>query len=200
MTIHLMFLLNKTADALRSALSYLSFLLLLCMTSLSVQAQAPVFSAVEKVELDRYLGVWYEIARKPTSLEKKCVRDVTASYTLNEYANMLIEHRCLDANHQQLKLLGEGYAVNEPWYSKFKISFLPESIRWLPLAQRDYWILKLDPDYQMVLIGAPDRQHLWVLARQPHPDPELLKLYLAHAKSLGYDLNNLIYTPHHTAP
>lgn len=199
MTMHLMTLLKKTAVSLRSALPCLSAVLL-CMATMSVQAQAPAFTAVEKVELDRYLGVWYEVARKPSHLEKKCARDITTSYTLNEYSNMLIEHRCFDEHNQQIKLLGEGYAVNEPWYSKFKISFLPESVRWLPIGQRDYWILKLDTDYQMALVGAPDRQHLWLLARQPHPDPELLKLYLSHAKSLGYTLNDLIYPPHHTSP
>lgn len=200
MTIHLIKMLNKVCAPQVATLRYLSAILLLWAAAMTVQAQSPVVAASEKVELDRYLGVWYEIARKPTHLEKKCARDVTASYTLNEYSNMLIEHRCFDENNQPIKLLGEGYAVNEPWYSKFKLSFLPETIRWLPIAQHDYWILKFDPDYQMVLVGAPDRRHLWVLARQSHPDPELLKLYLAHAKSLGYDLKNLIYTPHQTSP
>lgn len=84
--------------------------------------------------------------------------------------------------------------VNEPLNSKLKVSFLPELIRWIPIARGDYWILKIDEDYQTVLVGEPKRRYLWVLSRQPHVDQAVLKHYLDYAKSQGYDIKDLIYT------
>ena len=51
-----------------------------------------------------------------------------------------------------------------------KVSFLPEALRWIPFTKGDYWALKLDPDYRLSLVGTPDRDHLWLLTREPHVD------------------------------
>ncbi|MDQ8935718.1 lipocalin family protein [Acinetobacter rudis] len=165
-----------------------------CAFSLSTQAAD--LSAVEKVEIDKFLGVWYEILSKPSSTEKRCSRDITSTYTLNEYGHLLAERQCLDQDAKPLTLVGEAYPVNAPRYSKFKLSFMPEAIRWLPLAQNDYWILKLDDQYQMALIGEPNRQALWLLSRQPHPNQALIQQYLNYAKNLGYKVEDVIYTTH----
>lgn len=166
-----------------------------CMTMQSY-ANDTQLQTVDKVELDKFLGVWYEIVRKPSSNEKRCSRDITSTYTLNEYGHLLAEQQCIDHNQQLIKMIGEAYPVNEPRYSKFKLSFMPEPIRWLPVGQNDYWILKLDDQYQMALIGEPNKQSLWLLSRQPHPNQSLVQQYLSYAKSLGYKIDNVIYTTH----
>ncbi|TCM67776.1 apolipoprotein D and lipocalin family protein [Acinetobacter calcoaceticus] len=169
----------------------------ICMTLISSSwAKESPLKTVDKVELDQYLGVWYEIARKPNSLENQCVRDVSFSYTLSEYGNMLIEQRCYDQQDQLVQNFGEAYASNAPWYNKFRVSYLPDGIRWLPIGKNQYWILKLDQDYKMALIGDPERQYLWLLSREPHPDAQSIKAYLDYAQAQGYQLNNLIYSPH----
>jgi len=175
-----------------SSLSLLSATLLF-NPSVAQEKTAHELQAVEKVELDKYLGVWYEIARKPNRFEEKCAADVTASYTLNEYGNMLIENQCMDQNGRKIQAFGEAYAVNEPRYSQFKVSFLPEGMRWLPVGQSDYWVLKVDADYQMALVGEPNRQYLWLLSRDKKPDPAQVKQYLAYAETLGYRLNDVVY-------
>lgn len=184
---------------MKKRLSIFSLLLsTMCCSFLPIQTNAAeaTLQAVEQVEIDKFLGVWYEIARKPTSLEKKCRRDITSTYTLNEYGNLQAEQQCVNADQQLIKQMGEAYPVNEPRYSKFKLSFMPEPIRWLPMGQNDYWILKLDQQYQMALIGEPTRQSLWLLSRQPHPNQILVQQYLSYAKSLGYELDNIIYITH----
>jgi apolipoprotein D and lipocalin family protein len=130
------------------------------------------------------------------STEKRCNRDITSTYTLNEYGHLLAERQCLDRDAKQLTLYGEAYPVNEPRYSKFKLSFMPEAIRWLPLGQNDYWILKLDDQYQMALIGEPSREALWLLSRHPHPDQAVVQQYLNYAKTLGYKVDDVVYTAH----
>lgn len=151
---------------------------------------------VEKVELDKYLGVWYEVARKPLYFQNKCASNVTAAYTLNENGNVQVDNRCTGKDGKQMRALGEAFVQNAPFNSKLKVSFLPEVVRWLPVGRGDYWVLKLDEDYQTVLVGEPRRKYLWVLSRTAQPDQAVVTEYLNYAKSLGYDLGDVIYTQH----
>ena len=165
------------------------------MATMAYAQQKPLHT-VEKVELDKYLGVWYEVARKPLSFQKKCARDISARYTLNENGNVVVDNRCYDQEGKLSQSLGEAYVQNAPFNSKLKVSFLPEAVRWLPVGRGDYWILKLDEDYQTVLVGEPNRQYMWVLSRDTDVKPEVLNEYLDYAQSVGYDLSDLIQTPH----
>ena len=135
---------------------------------------------VEKVELDKYL----------------CASNVTAAYTLNENGNVHVDNRCIAKDGKQMRAVGEAFVQNAPFNSKLKVSFLPEAIRWLPVGRGDYWVLKLDDDYQTALVGEPRRKYLWVLSRTPHPDQAVVTEYLNYAKSLGYDLSDIIHTKH----
>ena len=157
-----------------------------------VYAQPKPLPTVDKVELDKYLGVWYEVARKPIFLEKKCTNNVTAVYTLNENGNIVVENRCYDRRGQQQQSFGEAFVVNAPFNSKWKVSFLPEAVRWSPVIRGDYWILKLDEEYQTVLVGEPSRKYLWILSRTPHPEPKVVDEYLNYAKTLGFDVRDII--------
>lgn len=149
---------------------------------------------VEKVELDKYLGVWYEVARKPLYFQNKCDRDVTATYTLNENGNVNVDNKCYGSDGKLHQSYGEAFIQNAPFNSKLKVSFLPSIIRWLPVARGVYWILKIDDNYQTVLVGAPDRKYMWVLSRDSQVSDDVLNEYLDYAKSVGYDLSDLIKT------
>ena len=161
----------------------------------TVTAYAEPIRAVAELELDRYLGVWYEIARKPFSGQKTCTHAAKTIYTLNENGQILIQQQCLTKQGREYQQAAEGFIANQPFNSKFKVSYLPEAVRWIPVLRGDYWILKIDEDYQTVLVGEPKRQYLWLLAREPALEPRLIKHYLNYAKSLGYDLDDLIYSP-----
>lgn len=157
-------------------------------------AQTKPLHVVEKVELDKYLGVWYEVARKPMYFQKKCDRDVSATYTLNENGNIGVDNRCYAQDGKLNQSSGEAFVQNAPFNSKLKVSFLPESIRWLPVGRGDYWILKIADDYQTVLVGEPKRKYMWVLSRSAQPDPAVVKEYLDYAQSVGFDLSDIIHT------
>ncbi|MGC3819143.1 lipocalin family protein [Acinetobacter sp. G11] len=157
-------------------------------------AQTKPLQTVERVELDKYLGVWYEVARKPLYFQNKCDRDVTATYTLNENGNVVVDNRCYTKEGKLTQSIGEAFIQNAPFNSKLKVSFLPEAIRWLPFGRGDYWVLKLDENYQTVLVGEPRRKYMWVLSRSPQPDQAVVNEYLEYAKSLGYDLRDVIHT------
>lgn len=159
-----------------------------------VYAKDKPLKTVDKVELDRYLGVWYEVARKPLSFQNKCDRNVTATYTLNENGNVNVDNKCVMKDGTLTQSLGEAYIQNSPFNTKLKVSFLPSAIRWLPFGRGDYWILKIDEDYQTVLVGEPGRKYMWVLSRTNQPNEKVVKEYLDYAKSVGYDLGDVINT------
>ena len=177
-----------TEIAFRSAM----FIALSTISIISVQAKP--LSTVENIELGHYLGIWYEVVRKPLYFQNKCERDVSAIYTLNENGNVLVDNRCYGKEGQLYQSIGEAFIQNSPHNTKFRVSFLPEFVRWLPVGRGDYWILKIDEDYQTVLVGEPQYKYMWILSRQPNPDPVVVNEYLNYAKSIGYDLSNIIHT------
>ena len=72
--------------------------------------------------------------------------------------------------------------------SKLKVTFLPSWIRWLPVGRADYWILARDADYQTALVGTPDKDYLWLLARTPNITQPTYAKYRQIAQQQGYDL------------
>ena len=151
---------------------------------------------VPKVELDKYLGTWHEIARKPLYFQKKCDYNVTANYSLNENGTVKVDNKCFNKDGKLQQSIGEASVQNSPENSKLKVSFLPKALRWLPVGRGDYWILKLDEDYQVALVGTPNKKYLWLLSRSPTLDPAIATEFLDHAKNQGYNLSDLIYTKH----
>ena len=185
----------KTISSTRFFKQTLSAALLAATACLSMQTQAQTITPVDQVDLQKYLGTWYEIARKPLSFQKDCAKTVKAEYSLNEKGTIQVNNSCITEDGKMKQSIGEAFVQNAPANSKLKVSFLPKVIRWLPLGRGDYWVLKLDPNYQTVLVGEPDKKYLWVLSRSTTPNPNEIEAYLKYAQSLGYDLNDLIRTP-----
>ncbi|AVH13229.1 lipocalin family protein [Acinetobacter indicus] len=156
-------------------------------------------STISGFNLQRYLGTWYEIARLPMRHEPEDSTDISATYSLNEDGKVRVQNRRLDGQGQLDESIGEATPVDAE-HGKLEVSFLPEGLRWIPFTKGDYWILKLDPEYQTALVGDPSRKYLWLLHRHPQLDEATQNEYLAQAKSLGYDLSDLIYTPHTGRP
>ena len=163
-------------------------------TATHLYAENSTLAAIPKLELSKYLGLWYEIARKPLYFQRECQSDVTARYTINEYGNVAVDNRCNTNDGRVLRSLGEAFISNEPFNSKLKVSFIPEAIRWLPVARGDYWILKIDPQYQMVLVGEPKRKYMWLLSRDPHPDEAKVTEFLRYAQTVGFNTKDIIRT------
>lgn len=150
---------------------------------------------VSNFDLNRYLGTWYEIARLPMKYQPEDSTDISAQYSLNENGNVKVDNRCLD-EHQKLDgSVGEATVVDGP-NGKLEVSFLPEGFRWIPFTKGDYWVLKLDADYQTALVGEPNLKYLWILHRETTLDEATKREYLSYAESLGYDLSDLIHTVH----
>lgn len=136
------------------------------------------------VDLARYAGTWHEIARMPQFFQRKCVRDVTATYTLDgDYVQ--VRNRCVTADGRAITADGRARIVDAPTNRKLKVGFL-NIFGWWPF-EGDYWILALDPDYRWVIIGGPDQDYGWILARTSTITPELRAQLDALLTDFGYD-------------
>lgn len=156
-------------------------------------AHAP--PTVARVDLRRYLGRWFEVARLPMRFQDEACTDVLAEYSLGEDGSVCVCNRCTQCDGHHKTASGIATPVDDS-NARLKVSFMPEGLRWVPFTRGDYWVLRLDPGYTVSLVGTPNRHHLWLLARTRTPDPAMRDDALAYAASLGYDLTSLIHTPH----
>lgn len=149
-------------------------------------------TTVPRVDLQRYLGTWYEIARKPMRHEDRTARDITATYSLDDAGAVRVVNACINQDGKVDVVEGQAKAIDDSC-SKLEVTFLPEGLRWIPFTKGDYWILRLDADYQTALVGDPDRKYLWLLHRQPQMDASILAMWLDTARAQGYILDDLIH-------
>jgi apolipoprotein D and lipocalin family protein len=177
-----------------------AFIPLLCLASmiLSVHAQESSKKPVEvvpDVDLNRYMGTWYEIARLPNSFQEKCVSDVTATYRLLDDGDIEVVNRCRKENGEFSEATGRARKASQDGpKSKLEVRFAPRWLSFLPFVWGDYWIIELAQDYSFVAIGGPDRKYLWILGRTPVMDEAVLQDVLARVKGQGYDLSGLLRT------
>jgi len=177
---------------LKSFLPKIIFLFLLTVTSRSFSYDT--LPTVPYVNIQSYLGDWYEIARLPNSFEKKCA-GVKANYSLDKKGRVVVVNSCNDASNPGVTHTANGLAriKDTTTNSKLSVSFVPFLKEW-GLFAGPYWILDLDANYQYALVGSPDRDYLWVLSREKSMDESILKDLLAKAQSLGFDISKIIYT------
>lgn len=142
--------------------------------------------SVAAFDLQRYLGLWFEIGRLPLRFEDDGARDITAHYSLGGDGTVRVDNRCLDETGEPTQALGEAVPQEQP--GRLRVSFLPEALRWIPFTRADYWVLKVDEQYRHALVGTPDHKHLWLLCRDPEIDPAVESAYFEEAERQGYEL------------
>ena len=152
-------------------------------------------TTVKSVDLDRYAGKWFEIARYPNRFQKKCVGNVTATYTLKGKDGVEVLNECLKKNGETTKAKGKAKIVDKDTNAKLKVRFAPGWLSWLPFVWGDYWILALDDDYKHVMIGDPGRDYLWILSREPELEEATYQTLLEKADGMGFDKKKLVKTP-----
>lgn len=157
-------------------------------------SEAREVHSVDEFDLQRYLGLWFEIGRLPLRYQDLNSSNVTAHYSLEEGGAVQVDNRCLDDDGEPTQALGQATPV-EGEVGQLKVTFLPTFLRWLPFTEGDYWVLKLDPGYSVALVGTPDHKHLWLLAREPELDQATTDEYLVAATAAGFDLGEWIVTP-----
>ena len=163
-------------------------LLLLIFTVVPVLtiAQTKPLQTVPKVDLNRYLGTWYEIATIPQRFQKGCT-GVTAAYSLRSDGRIDVLNQCYkdSLNGKYKSVHGKAWVTDTLTNAKLKVQFF-----W-PFSGA-YWIIELDSNYQYAVVGHPNRNYLWILCRAPKMDPELYDGLLARIRDVhGYDISKI---------
>jgi apolipoprotein D and lipocalin family protein len=140
---------------------------------------------VPRVEIDRYLGTWYEIARYPNRFQKECV-SVTADYSLRDDGKIRVVNACRKGSPDGpiKRIEGKAWVVDRKTNAKLRVQFF-----W-PFRGA-YWIIDLGKDYEYAVVGHPKRKYLWILSRTPDMSPELYQAITGRLIKKGYDPGRL---------
>jgi apolipoprotein D and lipocalin family protein len=168
----------------------LASLLLLsaCATSTTDRLRLPPLKTVERVELDRYTGTWFEIASFPQSFQRGCTA-TSATYTARKDGELDVLNRCrkdaLDGEEKSAK--GRARVVDRTSNARLEVSFFRPF--W-----GDYWIIDLDPGYQYAVVGHPNRDYLWILSRSRAMPEATYQGILGRLRAQGYETDRLVRT------
>jgi apolipoprotein D and lipocalin family protein len=135
------------------------------------------------VDLERYLGRWYEVARYEQRFERGC-KAVTAEYSLREDGKIDVVNRC-ERNGKPDEARGVAKVVDQKSNAKLKVSFFGP-------FYGDYWILDHADDYSWSIVGEPSGRYLWILAREADPGSKQVRELINRAAGLGYDTSMLV--------
>ncbi len=159
----------------------------LCVTLAARAAEPP--GVVSELDLQRYSGLWHEIARYPNFFQRDCARDVTASYSLQPNGRITVVNACRRADGAMQSVRGEARVVAP---GKLEVRFAPAWLSFLPFVWADYWVIDLAPDYGYAVVGNPSREYLWILARDARMDDATYARITAHVTAMGYDAGKLL--------
>ena len=177
-----------------------SIMIALILASPGVQAQesdpgSSPLEVVPSVDLVRYCGTWYEIARLPNKFQAECAGDVTASYRLLEDGTLSVVNRCRKADGEVTEAEGKARRKSDtdpP--SKLEVRFAPAFLSIFPFVWGNYWIIDLAADYSYAVISEPSRRYLWILSRTPALPADVYAGIIARIRSQGYDPSALVLT------
>jgi len=150
---------------------------------------AEPLATVSHVDLTRYMGAWYEIARYPNSFQKGCVGS-KATYSLMDDGKVSVLNECYDGSFsgKLRSAKGKAWVVDKETNSKLKVSFF-----WFFAG--DYWIIDLADDYSYVVVGHPKRKYLWILSRTKTMEDSTYEAILKRLVEIyHYDTSKLIKT------
>ena len=139
---------------------------------------------VAKVDMSRYLGRWYEIAKYPNWFERKCERDVTAMYAARADGKISVVNRCTTHDGKVTESNGWAKVVDEKTNAKLKVTFF-----WPFFG--DYWIVELGAHYEYAVVGEPSRKYLWILSRTAKMDDAVYAGIASRLAAKGYDASKL---------
>ena len=151
---------------------------------------------IASLDVNRYLGTWYEIAKFPNRFQKQCVRDTTATYGLREDGKIRVVNRCRKADGSEDAVEGVARQVGGPASPKLEVRFAPAFLSFLHIVWGDYWIIDLDEYYTLSAVSEPSRKYLWILSRSRQVDPLAYQALLTRLAAQGFDTSKLVPTPH----
>lgn len=170
-------------------------------TAQPAQAAKPAqdLPTVAAIDAGRYMGTWYEIANYPNFFQRKCVAGTQATYRLitegADAGKVSVLNRCRRDSGEWIEAEGVARQLGGETSPRLKVRFAPAWLSFIPLVWGNYWVIDLDPAYQLVAVSEPTREYLWILSRTPQVAPEAYNALLQRLGTLGFDVSGLKKTP-----
>lgn len=158
------------------------------------QSTNSALGTIPALDVPRYMGTWFEVAKFPNWFQRKCTGGTKAEYTLKNDGMVQVVNRCRIENGEVIEAVGAARQVGPATSPKLEVRFAPEWLSFLPFVWGDYWVIDLDEHYQLVAVSEPRKEYLWILARTPTIDPSEYKKLLARLLQKGFDLRKLEVT------
>lgn len=161
------------------------------MSCADISSREPL-STVLSVDLDRYAGTWYEIARLPMWFQRHCV-DSTATYTPQPDGLVGVHNECVTDKGDIDKADGVAAIIDTKTNARLEVVFDNWFAKLVGSSREgNYWILDLDSEYRTALVGTPNRRYLWILSRTPVLDEAAYLRLVMKAEQLGFSVSDLI--------
>ncbi len=173
---------------------FLALVLTVLAPSGWAQASGPL-QPIPSLDVSRYLGRWYEIAKFPNWFQKKCVSDTSADYALLADGRVSVLNQCRLADGSLEKAAGLARQLGGPQSAKLEVRFAPAWLSFLPFVWGDYWVVDLDERYELAAVSEPSRQYLWILSRTPVVEESRYKALLLRLTDMGLDVQKLEKSP-----
>jgi apolipoprotein D and lipocalin family protein len=154
----------------------------------------PPLTTIASLDVPRYMGTWYEIAKYPNRFQKKCVADTRADYQLQSNGRVQVTNRCRMESGEMNEAVGEARQIGPSTSPKLQVRFAPSWLSLLPFVWGNYWVVDLDEGYQLVAVSESKREYLWVLSRTPKVDPIQYDALLKRLRVQEFDLSKLELT------
>jgi apolipoprotein D and lipocalin family protein len=183
------FIYNVIMENIRQKLILMISRLSFLMGKGGAKAGIPPLDVVPHVDLERYVGKWYEISRFPNRFQEGCVA-TSATYSLRSDGGIDVFNQCRrkTLGGELSSIRGKAWVMDKTTNAKLKVSFFR------PFSG-PYWIIDLGEDYEYAVVGHPQRKYLWVLSRTPRMDEETYRKILERLKTNSYDVDRLFMTP-----
>lgn len=165
----------------------ITYWLAAALLSFAGAAFAQEVRTVESIDLERYAGKWYEIARLPNRFQSDCAGNVTAEYASRGDGTLRVVNRCRGTDNSDNVAVGTARIPDPANKAKLEVRFAPDWLSWLPMVWADYWVIDLARDYSYAAVGEPGREYLWILSRTPAMPDATYQDILNRLTEQGFD-------------
>lgn len=185
---------TKTHPLSRSLIAALCFSFAAWLVLAPAQAQSTEtpptpLEAITSLDVARYMGTWYEVAKYPNWFQKRCIANTSATYATQQNGMLQVVNRCQKEDGSMSEALGAAKQVGDASSPKLEVRFAPAWLSFLPFMWGNYWVIDLDPQYQLAAVSEPSRKYLWILSRSKTVEPTAYESLLQRLKQKGFNLD-----------
>ena len=165
----------------------------------SSEASPAPLESITSLDVPRYMGTWYEVAKYPNWFQRRCIANTSATYAMQANGMLQVVNRCQKEDGSITDALGAAKQVGDATSPKLEVRFAPAWLSFLPFVWGNYWVIDLDPQYQLAAVSEPTRKYLWILSRTQTVEPKAYEALLQRLKEKGFNLDAIEISKQTTA-